>query len=121
MDRIALHQDYIRKNGVTTISIYYSELLTDLEIAFLTKYYKWGLGLVKGHIPPTSNQHKELVSKYHKFIKNVKNPPQKNDQWFKELSKEQQAWVKYYYVQQLGYKVLSFKDLYNFSQSQWKT
>jgi len=119
MEKKALHKKYIKEKGVA--SIFYSELFNDDEIAFLTKYFNWGLGLVNGDIPPITAEQEDLVIKYHQHIKNNKTPPLRNDKWFSNLKPMQQAWIKYFYVQQLGYRVLDFTvdfDSLNIFESQ---
>ena len=57
-----LHHEYIRANGKQGISSLFHDFFSDDEILFLTDYYNWLLGLVRGHIPPISMEQKNFKS-----------------------------------------------------------
>lgn len=106
MSSKSLHYKYINENGV--IAVLFSILFTDDELSFLGKYFKWGLGLVNGEIPPITKEQENFIATFHKYIKDKETPPLRNDVWFSNLNPMQKAWVKYFYVQQLGNRILDF-------------
>jgi len=99
-----IHNDYIAQNGSTEINTY-GVFFQSEELWFLTKYFKWGLGLVNGNLYPVSKEQENFISVFRNYVKLSNTPPQKQDKWYTMLNKYQKTWIRYYFIVQLKEKI----------------
>ena len=99
-----IHLDFIENKGlrqIETYGIYFQEE----ELAFLAKFFDWGLGLISGELVPITDEQKLLVNIFNTHIKRNNIPPKHKERWYTALNDYQKAWVRYYYVEQLKDKI----------------